>query len=352
MATCNVSIAGLKRDRYREPIFDSTDQLYFRGNETKAHCNTFRKVISRQPLDIQDLLTSAQLSGDYQNDDFLLSTPKPSVLQPESFKGNVAVNQYGIDHEAVMLVDNDHFLTMPRIDSFAQNDTVIDLKKTPKITTDIKNALRNTTKVMVDTKAIPTGKTATKNMPGAFRAKNHLVVQQVDMSIMERQAEKKISKKAFRERIARVIETISVKSKDPNMHKDIERLLRDNVDILNSVVAYAEKDPQFQLALDRLTREHQDILRNGMNGYGYKTGKVSGKSINKNLKEARSVPVSAPMGNISSKGGLDPGLSSTCFLDDRFISPDQLEPLGTVAAPPQPAAMVLPFGNKCRRFEL
>jgi hypothetical protein len=350
--TCNVSVPGLRRDRYREPIFDTTDQLYFRGNETRAHCKREERTVLRQPIDIQELLTNAQLNGDYGAEDFLLTMPKQSTLKPEGFQGNVAENQYGPNYDRIMLVDNDHLLSIPKIDSFATNKTSIDLKKTPNITTDITNSLKNPVQLTVDGRIIAeksVSKTVSQNQ---FREGKKMVIQNIDFSLMEKQMTKPMSKRATRDRIARIVKTLSTASKDPTMTKDISRLLRENTDILNSVVAYAKKDPQFQVVLDNLMREHTDIFKLGLTGYGYKKGKVSGKSIDKNLKEKTTVDVTAPMCSLSSKGSMEKGMSSTCFLDDRFVSPDQLEPLTSYAIPPQPVEMMIPLGNKCRKFEL
>ena len=350
--TCNVSVPGLRRDRYREPILESTDQLYFRGNETRAHCKREERTVLRQPIDIQELLTNAQLNGDYGPDDLLLSMPKQSTLKPEGFQGNVAENQYGPNYERIMLVDNDHLLSMPKIDSYATNKTSIDLKKTPNITTDITNSLKNPVQLTVDGRIIAE-KSASKNLSQKqFKEGQKMVIQNIDFSVMEKGLTKTIPKRSTRQRLERIVKTLSTASKDPAMRKDISRLLRENTDILNSVVAYAKKDPQFQVVLDNLMREHTDIFKLGLTGYGYKKGKVSGKSIDKNLKDKNTVTVAAPICSISSKGAMERGMSSTCFLDDRFVSPDQLEPLTSLPIPPQPVELSIPVGNRCRKFEL
>jgi hypothetical protein len=351
--TCNVSVPGLKRDRYREPIFDSTSQLYFRGNETRAHCKRVEATVLRQPIDIQDLLTNSQLSGDYGPDDFLRSIPKQSTLKPEGFQGNVAENQYGPNYDRIMQVDNDHLLSIPRIDSFATNKTSIDLKKTPSITTDITNSLRTPVKLTIDGKIIVGDKVLTKTVPkSSFRDGQKMNIQNIDFSIMEKDLKTSMSKRAVRQRVERIVKTLSVGVKDPAMSKDISKLLRENNDILHSVVAYAKKDPKFQVVLDNLMKEHVDIFKLGLTGYGYKQGKVTGKSVDKNIREKEAVSVCAPIGSISSKAGMEKGMSSTCFLDDRFVSPDQLEPLTSYVIPPKPVELSIPFGNRCRKFEL
>jgi len=351
--TCNVSVPGLRRDRYREPIFDSTDQLYFRGNETRAHCKREERTVLRQPIDIQELLRNAQLSGEYGPDDFLLSIPKQSTLKPEAFQGNVAENQYGPNYDRIMQVDNDHLLSIPKIDSFAVNETTLDLKKTPNIANDITKALRCPVKLTVDGKIIVGNKVMTKSLPqSSFREGRKMAIQNIDFSILEKDLKKTMNKRSVRNRVERIIKTLETKSKDPTMTKDIEKLLRDNVDLLNNVVAHGKKDPQFQVVLDNLMKDHTEIFKVGLAGYGYKQGKVTGKSVDKNLKDKVDVQVCAPMGSVDSKAGFDRGMSSTCFLDDRFVTPDQLEPLSSLAVAPRPVEMHIPVGNKCRKFEL
>lgn len=379
--TCNTSIAGLKKASYNQPIFDSTEQLYFRGNETKAHCDVVRQTVVHKPIYTQQFLTNEQLNGNFTPDDFLLSIPKPAVLKPESFHGNVAVNQYGLDHSWIMKVDNDHLLPFDKIDSFAINKTAPQLNLTPTINSGFKNALRNVTRLTVDGKPIGTDKNATKNVSkaqfkdnpkfalaatplpvdtratvttasGKFKDRLNLAITQVDTQVLQKAARTNIEKRKMRNRIEHVIKTLAVKSKDPQMTKDVDKLLRENLDIIRYIYAYADKDPEFQLVIERLTKDHLDILRTGMEGFGYKKVNVSGKDLAKNIREAREITRNAPIAKIDTKGDFVKGVTPTCFLDDRFISGDQLEPLTTYAIEPSVAVPQLP--GTCRRvkFEL
>jgi hypothetical protein len=352
-SNCNVSVAGLKREKYREPIFESTEQFYFRGNETRAHCKREERTVLRQPIDIQELLRNEQFFENYGPDDFLLSIPKQSTLKPEAFQGNVAENEYGLNYDRIMQVDNDHLLSTPKIDSFAVNETAPDLKKTPNITNDITNSLRCPVKLTVDGKIMAGNRVITKSLPqSSFKEGRKMAIQNIDFSILEKDLKKTMNKRSVRNRVERIVKTLEAKSKDPTMTLDIEKLLRDNTDILNSVIAHGKKDPQFQVVLDNLMKEHTDIFKLGFTGYGFKQGKVTGKSVDKNLKDKVDVPVCAPMGTLDSKAGMERGMSSTCFLDDRFVTPDRLEPLTSYAVPPRPVEMAIPIGNRCRKFEL
>lgn len=379
--TCDVSIPGLKKASYGEPIFDNIEQLYTPGNETKAHCDTFWQTVVAKPIDVQELLVNEQLNGNFGPDDLLLKRPKFSVLQPEPFHGNVAVNQYGLDHSWVMQVDNDHLLYSPKITSFAQNEVAPQLNKTPNITNDITNLLKTPMKLNVQGKIIGTEKTVTVPMfKSNFRSKLKFTmdatplnpdnviaakpvpsmvltekrtrnVNVVDVSLLKKAAKKNVSTRAFQDRVARVIEALAVKSKDPAMSKDVEKILRDNLDIINQVVAFGVKDPKYQLVIERLTRDHMPLMQLGMEATNFKLGKSFGQSLTNLLKTKNDITFSPPI-NVPSKGDFVKGVTPTCFLDDRFVSRDQLDLGGTYARPPSPSIITMPVGSRCNKFEM
>lgn len=380
-SSCDVMVRGLKKDYYAEPIFTDNEQFFFNGTNTKAHCDTFWQTVVAKPIDVQELLVNEQLIGNFGPDDLLLKRPKMQALKTEAFHGNVAVNQYGVDHSWIMQVDNDHLLSSPKIDSFAVNQTAPDLKKTPNITSDLTNLLKNPLKVNVQGKVIGTDKTVTIPMfksnfrsklkftadstplpenktattsisQTMFRNKQSRTVDGVDVSLLKKAAKKNISKRAFQDRVARLIETLAVKSKDPHMSKDVEKLLRDNLDIINQVVAFGQKDPKYQLVIERLTRDHLDIMRIGMESTGFKKGKAFGQSLSSLLKEKNDITFSVPFASMSEKGDFVKGVTPTCFLDDRFVSRDQLGERSTYAAPPGPSIATLPISNRCHKFQM
>lgn len=343
----NLSIPGLKKADYGVPFITDIEQLYFRGKETQVACNRQFKSTKIEPINIEHFLTDARLRGEYLPEDNLLSQPKPSTLQPEGFHGNVAINQYGFDHSLQMQVDNDHLLTIAKADSFLKNDTVIDLKKTPDITRDLKNSLRNPVKIMRDVRA-PSNATLKKTLPSTMLRnkskmvftpienfkevapkitlnKNHLkekldfAVQNMDMSIMKKSGRRSMSKKSIRDRILRTVETIIFQSQDPKFSLDLEKHLRENLDIMTGVIAYAQKDPDFQKIMDRVTRDHTYL----------------------NVQ----APIAPKYGN---KGELDPGVASHCFLDDKFVTKDKIAPLVAHAVEPKPFEASIPFSN-CNR---
>lgn len=371
----NVAIAGLKKSDYGVPFITDTEQLFFNGTETQVHCDRVWATKVRQPIDIERYITDEQLKGNFLPD--MLSRPKSSTLQPEGFHGNVAINQYGIDHEMIMAVDNDHLLTIPKLDSFVTNNPAPQLNKTPDITTSIKNALRNPTKISQSTSVLPRAKQPKKTLacpplregrkmvmvpleqykdvvPKTKLDARHLkekldfAIENMDFSILKREGRTTISKKVLRDRIQRTVETLAFQSQDPKFKLDVEAHLRENLDILTGVVAYAQKDPQFKMVLDKVMKEHKAICKMGLEGYGYKKGKATGGSINKNLRDKTSVSVAALISpQCGLKGDLDPGMSSKCFLDDRFVTRDQLEPLTAYAIEPQPMEMPMPSNNRC-----
>lgn len=344
----NLSIPGLKKADYGVPFITDTEQLYFRGKETQVSCNRQFKSTRIEPINIEHFLTDAKLRGEYTPEDNLLTQPKQSTLKPEGFQGNVAINQYGFDHSLQLQVDNDHFLPIPKLDSFVQQTTVIDLKKTPDITKDVTNSLRNAVHILRDTKPTGNSRQAKGVIPkAAFRDKNKMVltpieqykesapkitlnkkhlkekldfaIQNMDMSILKKEGRRSISKKTLRERIQRTIETIITQSQDPKLSLDLERHLKENLDILTGVIAYAQKDPEFKMIMDRVTKDHTSICYQ--------------------------MPIGPKCGN---KGELDRGIESRCFMDDKFVTPDKVAPLVAIGVEPKPVEMIIP-ANNCNR---
>jgi len=171
----------------------------------------------------------------------------------------------------------------------------------------------------------------------------------MDFSILRKDGTHSISRKALRDRIQRTVETIAFENGKTDYKLDLEKFLRDNVDILTGVVAYAEKDPSFKMNLDKVMKEHTEVFATAATG-DYKRGKFSGKSMDKNLKDKNFVTVAAAIGTQEGLRDFTPGVASTCFADDRFVTRDKLEPLTAYAVPPQPVEPPVPSNNRCRKM--
>ena len=372
----NISIPALKKADWGQPIFTDTEQLYFRGKETQVACNRTFSSTRIEPINIEEFLTDARLSGDYLPEDNLYSQPKPSRLQCEPYKGNVAIDQYGFDHELMMQVDNDHLLPIAKLDSFVQTQTPPQLNISPDYCCNIKNILKTPNKVTTGTR-INNAKQLQKKFaksqlkhavkqsfdivpPYKVEAptvqldrkhlKEHLdfAIANMDFTFIRREGRKSISRKALRERIERTAETIAFQAKNPDYNLDMEKFLRDNIDIMTGVIAYSQKDPEFKKALDKVMRDHTDLFSTVAVGE-YRPGKATGRSLQGHLKDKEhAIAVGKPI--FGQHKEIDPGLSSTCFTDDRFVTLDKLEPLTAYAVEPQPVEMPIPSNNRCRKM--
>jgi hypothetical protein len=216
----------------------------------------------------------------------------------------------------------------------------------------LKSNFRSKLKFTVDTTPNPDNVTVTKSIPSTvLTEKRARAVDVVDVSLLKKAAKKNVAKRAFQDRVARLIETLAIKSKDPTMSKDVDKLLRDNLDIINQVVAFGAKDPKYQLVIERLTRDHMPLMQLGMEATNFKLGKSFGQSLTNLLKTKNDITFNPPL-NIPSKGDFVKGVTPTCFLDDRFVSRDQLDLPQTYAAPPGPSISTLPVGNRCIQFNM
>jgi hypothetical protein len=373
-----MSIAGLKRSDWNQPIITSLDQLYFAGNETNISCGNTRATKVSEPINIQDFLTDEQLNGNYGPDDYILARPKQKTLQPEGFQGRVAINEYGIRHDMVLSVDNGQFLSKPKFGCYAVTEVGPNLKKLPTIHRDLKDILKKPTKIVKSggvghrkksesaKKILPdritkmhrkrniaiTGKykevqPMTKLDAKHLKDRLDMAISQMDFSVFKRQGKKSLSRKHLRDRIQRSVETIAFYTKDPKRSIDLEHHLKENQDIMTGVLAYIEKEPKVKVRFEKYLKEHKDIIATFVPDF-HKTPNNKERDILHILREYNQQVITAPMLPAKKGPAVEKGVSSTCYLDDRFLSYDQLDPVEQMKAiEPRPAEVHLPLNVKC-----
>jgi len=372
-----MSIAGLKRSDWNEPIITSTDQLLYRGNETKIHCGNTSATKVHEPINIQEFLTDEHLNGNYGPDDYILAHPKQKTLKPESFKGRVAIDEYGLPHDMIMSVDNHQLLTKPKFGCYAETNPGPLLKKLPTIHKDVQNVLKNPTPLSLDSgvsykkpdrvrKVLPDKIIKMHRLRSVAQAEKYkevipktkmdakhlkerldMAISQMDFSTFKREGKTKLSKKHLRNRIQRSIETIAHYTKDPKFKMDLERHLKENIDIMTGVVAFIEKDPELKLKLDKYLKEHHEVFTNITPTWGKKATNKD-RDLLHILREHNQIAITAPMKPDKKGDAVTKDVATTCFVDDRFITFDQLDPVEQLAVEPQPAEIRLPLNITCR----
>lgn len=372
-----MSIAGLKRSDWNEPIITSLDQLLYRGNETKIHCGNTAATKVHEPINIQEFLTDEHLNGNYGPDDYILAHPKQKTLKPESFKGRVAINEYGIRHDMVMSVDNNQLLTKPKFGCYAKTNPGPLLKKRPNIHKNVKDVLKNPTPLSLDTgvghrkptrarKILPDRITKmhkkrsvaqtekykevtpkTKLDSKHLKEKLDMAIAQMDFTTFKKEGKKTLSRKHLRNRIQRTVETIAHYTKDPKYKVDLEKHLKENLDIMTGVLAFIQKEPKLKVKLERYLKEHRDVFANVSTNWG-KVGHNKDRDLLHILQEHNQIAISAPMKPKKNGDAVTKGVASTCYVDDRFVTFDELDPVEQLAIEPRPAEIRLPLNVQCR----
>ena len=372
-----MSIAGLKRSDWNEPIITSLDQLLYRGNETKIHCGNTSATKVHEPINIQEFLTDEHLRGNYGPDDYILAHPKQRVLQTESFKGRVSINEYGVPHDMVMGVDNHQLLTKPKYNSYAKTKLGPNFKKQPKIHRDVRDVLKTATPLSLDSGVShKTTKRARKILPDRItkmhtkrsiaqsekykevtpktkldarhlKERLDMAIAQMDFTTFKREGKKTLSRKHLRERIQRSVDTIAHYTKDPKYKVDLEKHLKDNKDIMTGVLAYIEKEPKLKVKLDKYLKEHREVFANISSSWG-KVATNRERDLLHILREKDQISITAPMKPTKKGDAVTKGVASTCYVDDRFVTFDQLDPVEQLAVEPKPAEIRLPMNVKCR----
>lgn len=372
-----MSIAGLKRSDWNEPIITKLDQLFYRGNETQIHCGNTSATKVHQPINIQEFLTDEHLNGNYGPDDYILAHPKQQTLQPEGFKGRVAINEYGIPHDMVMGTDNHQLLTKPKYTSYASTKLGPNIKKTPNIHRDVRDILKDAKPLSLDSgvsyakpkrvkkvlpdriikmhrrRAVAQAEKYKEVTPKTKLDAKHLkerldmAIAQMDFSAFKREGKKTLSRKHLRDRIQRTVETIAHYTKDPKYNIDLEKHLKENMDIMTGVIAYVEKEPKLKMKLDRYLKEHKEVFANITSSWG-KTATNKDRDLLHILKEHNQLAITAPMKPKKNGDAVTKGVASTCYVDDRFVTFDQLDPVEQLAIEPQIAEVRLPMNVKCR----
>jgi len=367
-------ITGLKKSDYGQPIITETEQLLYRGKETMVNCNAVRKKNIVCPINIEAFLTDEQLKGNGYEQDFILAVPKQSTLQPEGFKGRVAIDQYGFPMDLTMKVDSGEILNTPKVESYAKTVTAPSFNKLPTINKDIRNILKNPTQVSVALAPSVQSSTVCKKVLSERAHKSHTkrrvvtveqyktttptvslsekhmrerldrAISQMDFSEFKKQGHIKLSKKLLRDRIFNSVQTIATYVKDPQLALDLDKHMKENTDIMTGVLAFIAKDPEIRLNFENYLKEHQDVFSNFSSSWG-KVSDNRERDITFILREKNQVAITAPIIPKGTKT-VDKGVATTCYLDDRFISWDQIEPVQEVAIEPQPAIPSLPFN--CR----
>ena len=371
-----MSIAGLKRSDHGQPIITSLDQLLYRGNETKIHCRNTSATKVHQPINIQEFLTDEHLNGNYGPDDYILARPKQTTLQPEGFKGNVAVNEYGLRHEMVVEVDPGQFLSKPKFGAYAKTNPGALLKKTPGIHKDVKNILKEPTPLSLDSgvshakkarvrKVLPDRinkmhkqrsiasnsqykevTPITKMDARHLKEKLDMAIGQMDFSSFKREGKKTLSRRHLRDRIQRSVETIAHYTKDPKYKIDLERHLKKNVDIMTGVIAFIEKEPELKHDLDRYLKDHKEIFGSASVAWGG-TAHNKERDLMHILREHNQMSITAPMKPAKKGAAVEKDVPTTCYVDDRFVTFDQLDPVEQLAFEPRPVEIRMPMNVRC-----
>lgn len=366
-------IQGLKTAYDRQPIITDTEQLYFRGKETMVSCDAYRRTKVEHPIPIEEFLNEEALKGNGFEQDFILATPKQSTLQPEGFKGRVAIDQYGFPMDLTIQVDNS-ILTIPKIDSYAASVVAPDFQVLPSINLDVKNALKNSVEItnslrpavksqkrvvkvlpdrlskISDGRAIDVQQQYKTKTPNVSVSQKHMkerldmAIARMDFSEMKKQGHTTINKKVLRDRIQLSVETITNYVKDPKFKIDLERHMRENVDIMSGVLAYIQRDPEIRLSFENYLKDHQEIFANFTSNWG-QTADNKDKDLLYILREKNQIAITASI--VPNNKTVEKEPPKTCYLDDRFVSWDQLEPMATQVNIPQPAIPRLP--PNCRR---
>jgi len=372
-----MSVAGLKRSDWNEPIITSLDQLLYRGNETKIHCGNTAQTKVHEPINIQEFLTDEHLRGNYGPDNYILAHPKQKTLKPESFKGNVAINEYGLRHDMVMSVDTGQLLTKPKYGSYAKTHLAPKFNKQPTIHRDVREVLKNPTPLSLDSGVAHRKPTRSRKiLPGRItkmhklrsvaqtekykkvtpktkmdakhlKEKLDMAIAQMDFTAFKKCGKKTLSRKHLRNRIQRSVETIAHYTKDPKHTVDLEKHLKENTDIMTGVLAYIEKEPKLKIKLDKYLKEHREIFGNTTSAWG-KTALNRDKDLLHILQEHNQIAITAPMKPKKKGDAVTKGVATTCYVDDRFVTFDQLDPVEQLAYEPKPAEIRLPMNVKCR----
>jgi len=369
-------IAGLKRSDWNEPIITSTDQLLYRGKETQIHCGNTAATKVHEPINIQEFLTDEQLKGNYGPDDFLRAHPKQKTLQPEGFKGRVAINEYGLRHDMALSVDNGQFSTKPKFGCYAKTNLAPNLKKVPTIHRDVRDVLKNPMPLSLDTgvghrkpirarKVLPDRINKMHRMRSIAQTEKYqevepmtkldarhlkerldMAIAQMDFTTFKKQGKKTLSRRHLRNRIQRSVETIAYYTKDPKYTLDLEKHLKENLDIMTGVIAFIKKDPKLKVEFERYLKEHRDLFANTVNTWG-QVAHNRDRDLLHILQEHNQIAITAPMLPKKKGDAVTKGVASTCYVDDRFLTFDQLDPVQQQAIIPRPAAVRLPFNVKC-----